>query len=107
MNIQNIKNETLHKLTAREIGDLDLCNYGVGLYRGELKSRKKGVKTIRVSEDEIHFEGTVARIEFVKIVSVGEVQEWAARIYKKPTNPNEEGRYETYPMGIVGCDYFK
>ena len=107
MNINKIWNSTLAKLTAEEIGNLGLCNYGVGLYKGELKSRRNGMKRIKVSEDEFHFEGTVARIEFVKIVSVGEVQEWAARIYKKPTYPNEEGHYETYPMGIVGCDYFK
>ena len=107
MNINKIKNETLRKLTAREIGDLDLCNHGVGLYRGELKSRKKGVKAVKVSDYEFHFVGTVSRIEFVKIVSEGETQEWAARIYRFPTHPGPEGEYETFPMGITGCDFFK
>lgn len=107
MNINRIKNETLHKLTAEEIGALGLCNFGVGLYRGELKSRRKGLKTVKVSEDEIHFEGTTNRVEFIKIVSVGDTQEWAARIYKMPVNPNQQGEYETYPMGIFGCDFFK
>lgn len=107
MNINKIKSETLHKLTAEEIGNLDLLNYGVGLYRGELKSRKAGLKTTKVSEYEIHFEGTAKRIEFVKIVSKGEVPEWAARIYRKAIYPDAEGSYETFPMGITGCDFFK
>lgn len=108
MNIQNIKNETLHKLTAQEIGELGLCNEGVGLYKGELKTRFNGMK--RTSEDGITFtfEGTVAKIEFTEIDSGdSEERHWAARIYRKPTRPNEVGRYETNPMGIIGCDYIR
>lgn len=107
MNIQNIKNETLHKLTKEEIGDLGLCNEGVGLYRGELKTRCNGIK--RTSEDGItfSFEGTARRIEFTEIVSNEmednfPVRHWAARIWNKVSNS-----YETYPMGIAGCDYIR
>lgn len=107
MNIQNIKNETLHKLTAREIGDLGLVNYGVGLHRGELKSRRRGLTAKKVNDYEVHFEGTAARIEFIQIVAEGETKEWAARIWRKASYPNQKEEYETYPMGIVGCEYFK
>lgn len=100
--IQNIQNSTLAKLTAREIGDLDLCNYGIGLYRGELKTRYNGMS--RKSADGVTFtyEGTARRIEFTEIVSEGETREWAARIWNK-----EQDKYETYPMGIMGCDFFR
>ena len=107
MDINRIENSTLAKLTAKEIGALGLCNYGVGLYKGELKSRRNGLKTIKVSEKEIHFEGTVSRIEFVQIVSDGSEKHWAARIFRKPSYPNEIGKYDTYPMGIFGCDFIK
>lgn len=106
MNINNIKNETLHKLTAEEIGDLDLCNYGVGLYRGELKSRKRGFKTVVVSDHEVHFVADVCRVEFVEIVARGEVKEWAGRIYKFESHPFGEG-YDTFPMVLQGVGFFK
>ena len=107
MNINSIKNETLHKLTANEIGELGLCNYGIGLYRGELKSRKSGWKTVKVNDHEIHFEGTVSVIEFIQIVSTGKVKEWAARVYRKAVFENEVATYEDYPMGIIGCDFIR
>lgn len=102
MNINNITNRTLSKLTAQEIGNLDLCNYGVGLYRGDLKSRYNGMR--RQTEDGITFtyEWANGRIEFTEIESAEEVREWAARIYNK-----ERNEYETYPMGITGCQFFR
>ena len=102
MNINRIENSTLAKLTAAEIGALDLCNYGVGLYRGELKTRYNGMK--RTSSDGVtfSFEGTAKRIEFTEIVSEDEQRHWAARIWNKISED-----YETYPMGIVGCGFFR
>lgn len=107
MNINEITNETLHKLTAWEIGALGLVNYGIGLYRGELKSRKSGWKTVKVSDWETHFEGTVSRIEFIRLESTEESKEWAARVYRKAVFDNEVATYEIYPMGIIGCDFIR
>ena len=115
MNIQNIKNSTISKLTANEVGELGLVNYGVGLYKGDLKSRVNGLKTVKVSENEIWFCGTSSRIEFIKLASVNPVdgrQEWAARIWRESilrdsVFQNEDGKYEEYPMGITGCRFFR
>lgn len=102
MNINRIKNSTLAKLTKNEIGDFGLCNYGVGLYKGTLKTRFNGIP--RKTEDGVTFtfESTNYRVEFTAIVSEYETQEWAARIYDK-----QKAEYMTYPMGIIGCDYFR
>lgn len=109
VDINKIENKTLAKLTRDEIGLLDLVNNGVGLYRGDLKTRYNGMK--RQTEDGVTFwfEGTTARIEFTEIVGTDPEgrREWAARIYRKPSDTNAEGHYETYPMGIIGCDYFR
>lgn len=102
MNIQEIKNSTLAKLTSKEIGDLGLCNYGVGLYRGDLKSRYNGMR--RQTNDGVTFwyEGEARRIEFTELESAEEYREWAARIFDKTRN-----EYETFPMGIAGCGFFR
>lgn len=109
MDINNIQNSTLAKLTKEEIEALGLVNCGVGLYRGDLKTRYNGMK--RQSNDGVTFwfEGTGARIEFTEIVSTDPEgrREWAARIFRKPDDLNDAGHYETFPLGIIGCDYFR
>ena len=103
-NYNSVKNSTLAKLTKGEIEDLGLVNHGVGLYRGDLKTRYNGMK--RQSEDGITFwfEDEAARIEFTEIVSTDPEgrREWATRIYNKRLE-----RYETWPLGIVGCYYIR
>lgn len=101
--IDRIKNSTLAKLTTEEIGALGLCNEGVGLYKGELKTRYNGMP--RKTEDGVTFtfEGTASRIEFTKLVTENsDEKHWAARIWNKVS-----GSYETYPMGITGCPFFR
>lgn len=101
--IDRIKNSTLAKLTTEEIGVLGLCNEGVGLYKGELKTRYNGMP--RKTEDGVTFtfEGTARRIEFTKLVTENsDEKHWAARIWNKVSES-----YETYPMGISGCPFFR
>lgn len=104
--IDRVKNSTLAKLTKDEIGELGLCNEGVGLYRGDLKTRYNGMT--RKSEDGVTFwfenKNGTARMEFTEIVNDSDdgVRHWAARLFNI-----EAGRYETYPMGIAGCGYFR
>lgn len=102
IDINKVENKTLAKLTAKEIGLFGLCNIGIGLYRGELKTRYNGMK--RTSEDGVTFifHGNGANVEFTEIVSEGECREWAARIFD-----TERGEYQTYPMGITGCGFFR
>lgn len=103
ININRIGNPTLAKLTTEEIGALGLCNEGVGLYKGELKTRYNGIS--RKTEDGVTFtfEGTASRIEFTELVTVNSAEKhWAARIWNKVSES-----YETYPMGITGCPFFR
>ena len=101
--MKSVRNSTLAKLTAQEIEELGLCNEGVGLYKGELKTRYNGMS--RKTEDGVTFtfEGAECRIEFTKLVTENsEEKHWAARIWDKARES-----YETYPMGITGCPFFR
>lgn len=72
-----IKNETIAKLTRDEIGKLGLLNIGVYTYKGTLKCRVKGLKTTMKTE-------------------------YAIRCYNKIKDEYEE----FYPV-LIGCDFFK
>ena len=100
--MDRVKNSTIAKLTSEEAQNLGLANIGFGFYRGELKTRCNGIK--RTTEDNITFtfETPSVRLEFTELVRTGETREWAARIWNK----NRE-HYETYPMGITGCDFLR
>lgn len=100
MNIQNIKNETLAKLTSKEIGALDLLNHGVMTYRGQLKSRVKGFKMVKVSEIETHFTlgGT---FEFVEIQSDDDEKHFAMRCR------DEDGKYLEFVAPLAGLPFLK
>lgn len=105
INSNNISNNTLAKLTRDEIAVLGLQNIGVGLYRGDLKTRYNGMS--RKSEDGVTFwfESEKRRIEFTEIVSTEDgVRYWAQRTWNK-----EFEGYETWPCGegIYGCNFFR
>lgn len=102
IDINEVENKTLAKLTAKEIGLFGLCNCGIGLYRGELKSRYNGMR--RTSEDGVTFifHGEKRNVEFTEIVSESDTREWAARVYN-----NTLKEYEHFPMGITGCGFFR
>lgn len=100
----NISNYTLHKLTTSEIGELGLCNHGIMLYKGTLKSRRNGWKVSRRSEWEIVFQGVWQNVEFIRLPFdpiVGE-DEWAMRIFD--CNKNE---YMTQLFPLAGLDFLK
>jgi len=101
ININEIKNSTLAKLTCEEAQTLWLANCGFGFYKGELKTRYNGMK--RVSDDGITFTflGEKFNIEFTRLADT-EMKHWAARVYNK-----DQGKYETYPMGITGCGFIR
>lgn len=102
MNINRIKNETLRKLTWMEIGELDLNNYGVFTYHGELKARKKGFKTEVINEWQTNFVKSDYRIEFVKIEQTDEDANYAMRIFD-----TERETYITQVNMLLGCEFFK
>jgi len=82
MNINNIKNETLAKLTAKEIGELGLLDCGVMTYKGQLKTKRNGF-TVENGDGVRSFTNskTDMRYDFVKIQSVDDVDHYAMRVY--------------------------
>lgn len=104
MDIQKIQNDTLAKLTAEEIGDLDLLNHGVITYRGQLKSRCRGYETLKVSDKETHFisEAGWGVAEFIEIVSDGEEKHYAFRVREAGTD-----KYEEMVMPLAGLQFFR
>ena len=103
MNIQNIKNETIHKLNRDEIGELGLLNYGVFTYKGNLKSRKNGFKTVKPCEWQVNFELDAYRVEFIQIEQVADEPEWAMRVFQKLDNQG----YTTMVNVLWGCEFLK
>ena len=101
--INKVKNETLHKLTWQEIGELGLNNYGVFTYHGELKTRRQGYKREVINEWQINFKASNEyRLEFIKIQQTSENTDWALRVY------NEQ--LETYNVQfniLAGIDFLK
>lgn len=104
MNIQKIQNDTLAKLTAKEIGELDLLNHGVMTYKGILKSRVRGYETLKVSEKETHFisEAGYGVAEFIQIVSDTEEKHYAMRVREAGTD-----RYEEEIMPLAGLQFLR
>lgn len=109
--IDRVKNSTLAKLTKDEIGDLGLCNVGVGLYRGDLKTRYNGMT--RKTNDGVTFwfesKSGKSRIEFTEIKNEDDdgLRHWACRLWVCDAEDKSSGHYETYPLGIAGCPYFR
>lgn len=108
MNIQNVKNETLMKLTAKEIGELGLLNYGVMTYKGVLKQRVKNFKTVKVSEKETWFtvEDEGWRVEFIEIqapspLALDDEKHFAMR------NWNEQFGYNEHLAPLAGLPFLR
>lgn len=75
-----IKNETIKKLTSKEMNDLFCFDIGIVLLRGKAKTRVAGFKTTLKTETEVHYENDFVRHEMVKLS--GE-DSWAYRCFNK------------------------
>ena len=95
-------NETIKKLTLKEMNDLGCFNIGICFYRGEgcLKSRVKGFKTTLKSEDEMHYEKDDFKFtfEFIKM-SDGT---FAFRVFN-----NVKDEYENFVQPIWGMRFIR
>jgi len=100
IDVNRINNSTIAKLDRNEIGTLDLYNSGVYTYKGQLKSRKQGWKTVIVNSYQTDFVGEYTTLEFIKIVPLGDEPEYAMRVREKT------GYMSSYPI-LWGCDFFK
>lgn len=99
-----IKNETIAKLTRHEIGILGLNTVGIYTYKGELKSRLRGLKTTLKTDEQVNYESETVRWEMVKIVSSNDegTNEYALRCYNK-----EKEQYEEFYQVLIGCEFFR
>lgn len=84
-----ISNTTIQKLTTRELNDLEcFSTLGLGLYRGELKSRVKvsGKFTTRNYQESLKaevFELDTWEAHFIRLADSDRVPHWAFRIWDK------------------------
>ncbi len=97
-----MKNSTIKKLDRIEISELGLNNKGIYTYRGEIKSRIKGMKRTFNTADEIHFESDNTRVEIISIVSVEDQKEWAIRMFDK----KKDSYMEFWPV-LFGLEYIR
>ena len=106
LNINNIKAETLAKLTSDEIGKLDLLNYGVMTYKGTLKTKRNGYKVCKISEIATNFvdKNNEWIYEFIRIQSDPNSEEnhYAMRIYNV-----ERGEYIEFCAPMIGIDFLR
>jgi hypothetical protein len=59
--VNEIENKTIAKLTRHEIGLLGLNTVGVYTYKGELKSRLRGLKTTLKTDEQVNYESESLR----------------------------------------------
>ena len=97
-----ITNKTIAKLDRNEIGIFGLYSNGIYTYRGTLKARRQGWKTVKVDEKQTNFVGEHTVIEFIQIVPSGDEPEWAMRV----KNLDTDSYMNEYPV-LWGCDFFK
>ena len=102
IDLSEISNYALSKLTMAEIWGLGLMNAGISTYQGELKKRVKGFKT-RVITDRIqYFEDDNVRWEVIKIVPRSIKNDYAVRLFNKHLECYED----FYPV-IIPTNFFK
>ena len=102
IDLSEISNYTLSKLTRNEIGSLGLMNMGIYTYKGTLKNRVKGFKTTAKTDALQYFENDKIRWEVIKIIPVAYECEYAVRLFNKTTD-----EYETFYPVLNGCEFFK
>lgn len=84
-----ISNTTIQKLTTKELNDLDcLSTLGLGLYKGELKSKvrvsgKFITRTYRESIKAEVFELDTWEAHFIRLADSDQVLHWAFRVWDK------------------------
>lgn len=101
MNINEIKNSTIAKLTAEEVGTLGLLNMGVMTYNGELKARRQGYKAVKVSDIETHFSAGYVGI-VVQFIKLADNSGYAMRMYDTDKNC-----YIQQFNILAGCGFIK
>ena len=102
IDLSDISNFALSKLTREQICGLGLMSAGIYTYHGELKKRVKGFKTYIITDRIQHFEDDNVRWEVIKIVQRSVENEYAVRCFNKHLECYED----FYPV-IFPTKFFK
>ena len=102
IDLSEISNYALSKLTMAEIWGLGLMNAGISTYQGELKKRVKGLKTRIITDRIQYFEDENVRWEVIKIVPRSVKNEYAVRLFNKHLECYED----FYPV-LIPTNFFK
>ena len=102
IDLSEISNYALSKLTREEICGLGLMNAGICTYQGELKKRVKGFKTRMLTDRIQYFEDDNVRWEVIKIVPRNFKNEYAVRFFNKHLEC-----YEAFYPVIIPTNFFK
>ena len=102
IDLSEISNYALSKLTREEICGLGLMNAGICTYQGELKKRVKGFKTRMINDRIQYFENDDVRWEVIKIVPRSVKNEYAVRCFNKHLECYED----FYPV-LIPTNFFK
>ena len=102
IDLSNISNYTLSKLTRDEIYCIGLMDAGMCAYQGTLKSRVKGFKTTLKTDTIQYFEDDNVRWEVIKIVADKFKNEYVVRLFNKHLECYED----FYPV-LTPTNFFK
>ena len=102
IDLSEISNYTLSKLTRNEICCLGLQNIGIYTYKGALKKIVKGFKITAIAHNLTYYENDNVRWEIIRIIPSAYESEYAVRLYNKETR-----EYETFYPVLNGCEFFK
>lgn len=102
IDLSEISNSTLSKLTRNEICSLGLTNIGIYTYKGAIKKRVKGFKITAIAHNVVYYENDNVRWEIIRIIPSAYESEYAVRLYNKETC-----EYETFYPVLNGCEFFK
>ena len=99
-----LQNSTIAKLNRKEANLFGMFSLGVMLYKGTLKTRKQGWKTVKVNDFQTNFVGECSTFEFIKMVSADDDNE---EVYGMRVRDNETNSYLIDVMPLWGIDFFK
>ena len=104
IDLSEISNYTLSKLTRDEICCLGLQNVGIYTYKGSIKKIVKGFKITPIDNNVFYYENYNDNVCWViiRIIPSAYESEYAVRLYNKETR-----EYEPFYPVLNGCEFFK
>ena len=102
IDLSEISNYTLSKLTRDEICCLGLQNVGIYTYKGSLKKIVKGIKITAIAHNVYYYDNDNVRWEIIRIIPSTYESVYAVRLYNKETR-----EYEPFYPVLIPMKFFK